>query len=150
MFRMEEFPEVWADACLRDSEGRLMFLSVYGRDGSLMQLLAAFELGRQSERGVDCIYLVGQEGERHRVDIADAKRLEVADQLQKVAGSERIPVSDGKLTVVLEYPQPASGGELSPQERRTADRILAYILPRLTRELARSKSLTVTQRPRPR
>lgn len=76
MFRIEEFPEVWADACLRDSEGRLMFLSVYGRDGSLMQLLAAFELGRQSERGVDRIYLVGQEGERHRVEIADAKRLD--------------------------------------------------------------------------
>lgn len=76
MFRIEEFPEVWTDACLRDSEGRLMFLSVYGRDGSLMQLLAAFELGSQSERGVDRIYLVGQEGERHRVDIADAKRLD--------------------------------------------------------------------------
>lgn len=74
MFRIEEFPETWADACLRDSEGRLMFLSVYGRDGSLMQMLAAFELG-QSERGVDRIYLVDQEGERHRADIGDAKRL---------------------------------------------------------------------------
>lgn len=74
MFRIEEFPEVWADACLRDSEGRLMFLSVYGRDGSLMQMLAAFELGL-SERGVDRIYLVDQEGERHRADVGDAKRL---------------------------------------------------------------------------
>jgi hypothetical protein len=69
--------------------------------------------------------------------------------MAEVAGP-RIPASDNKLTVVLEYPEPSSGGELSPQERRTADRILAYILPRLTRELARSKSLTVTQRPRAR
>lgn len=80
---------------------------------------------------------------------ADLERLDAADRMAEVAGP-RIPASDNKLTVVLEYPEPSSGGELSPQERRTADRILAYILPRLTRELARSKSLTVTQRPRAR
>ena len=94
--------------------------------------------------------LAEEERERAAQRAADLKRLEVADKLQEVAGAARIPVSDNKLTVVLEYPEPSSGGELSPQERRTADRILAYILPRLTRELARSKSLTVTQRPRAR
>lgn len=45
LYQIEEFSDIWADACLRDSEGRLMFLSVYGRDGVLMQMLAAFELG---------------------------------------------------------------------------------------------------------
>lgn len=74
MYQVEEFPEIWADACLRDSDGRLMFLSVYGRDGSLMQLLAAIELGA-SQRGVDSFHLIGDGGHRHRVDVGDAKRL---------------------------------------------------------------------------
>ncbi len=75
LYQIEEFSDIWADACLRDSEGRLMFLSVYGRDGVLMQMLAAFELGA-SQRGVNQIHLVGTDGERHRVDVGDVKRLE--------------------------------------------------------------------------
>ena len=63
MYRIEEFPEVWADACLRDSEGRFMFLSLYGRDGSLMQLLAAMDLG-PAERGVQRFHLVDQDDTR--------------------------------------------------------------------------------------
>ena len=75
LYQIEEFSDIWADACLRDSEGRLMFLSVYGRDGVLMQMLAAFELGA-SQRGVNQIHLVGRDGERHRVDVGDVKRLD--------------------------------------------------------------------------
>lgn len=74
VYRIEEFPEIWADACLRDSEGRFMFLSLYGRDGSLMQLLAAMELGT-SERGVQSFHLVATDGERHRVDVGGTERL---------------------------------------------------------------------------
>ena len=74
MYRIEEFPDVWADACLRDSEGDLMFLSAYGRDGALMQMLAAFELS-SSERGTDHIHLVGKDGQRHRADIGATSRL---------------------------------------------------------------------------
>lgn len=75
MFQIEEFPDLWADACLRDSEGQLMFLSVYGRDGSLMQMLAAIDLGRSAEKGVDSLHLVDQAGSRHLVFMGDAKRL---------------------------------------------------------------------------
>ena len=74
MYRIEEFPEVWADACLRDSEGRFMFLSLYGRDGSLMQLLAAMDLG-PAERGVQRFHLVDQDGTRHLVDVGSSERL---------------------------------------------------------------------------
>lgn len=38
MYQVEEFPEVWADACIRESDGRFLLISLYGRDGSLMQL----------------------------------------------------------------------------------------------------------------
>ena len=61
MYRIEEFPEVWADACLRDGEGRFMFLSIFGRDVSLMQLLAAIELGSDSS-GVKRFHLLSPDG----------------------------------------------------------------------------------------
>ncbi|MCL1962056.1 MAG: hypothetical protein FWG56_09865 [Desulfovibrionaceae bacterium] len=74
LYRIEEYPEIWADACLRDSEGRFMFLSLYGRDGSLMQFLAAMELG-ESERGVQRFHLQAADGQRHLVDVGGAQRL---------------------------------------------------------------------------
>ena len=74
MYRIEEFPEIWADACLRDSEGRFMFLSLYGRDGSLMQLMAAMDLG-PAERGVQRFHLIDQSGNRQLVDVGSSDRL---------------------------------------------------------------------------
>ncbi|WP_172401049.1 hypothetical protein [Alcaligenes faecalis] len=47
MYQVEEFPEVWADACIRESDGRFLFVSLYGRDGSLMQSMAAMQLGNK-------------------------------------------------------------------------------------------------------
>ena len=140
-----------------DSAGK-EFDELHERRTQLQQrfsLLGASQIEQllQAERDLDQKRKARQEKEareREAQRTADLERLGVADKLQQAAGGARIPVSDNKLTVVLEYPQPASGGELSPQERRAADRILAYILPRLTRELARSKSITVTKRPSPR
>ena len=60
MYYVEEFPEVWADACVRDSEGRFLFLSVFGRDGSLMQFIAAMEL-EGKERGVSRFNLIDKD-----------------------------------------------------------------------------------------
>jgi hypothetical protein len=74
MYRIEEFSEIWADACLRSSEGRLMFLSYYGRDSSVMQFLAALELGR-TERGLNRFHLVDEQGQRHPVDVDGTDRL---------------------------------------------------------------------------
>lgn len=75
MYRIEEFPEVWVDACLRSSEGRLMFLSAYGRDGSLMQLMAALDLGGAERGGADRFHLVNSQGARHPVDVNGTSRL---------------------------------------------------------------------------
>ena len=73
LYTIEEFPDIYCDACLRDSEGKLMFLSVYGRDGVLMQMLSALELGAPT--GVTAMHLVNPEGARHTVLIGDTKRL---------------------------------------------------------------------------
>ncbi|MFZ7310975.1 hypothetical protein [Comamonas jiangduensis] len=74
MFKVVEFPDVWADACIRDSDGRFMFLSVYGRDVSLMQFLAAMELAGK-ERGINRFTLVGSDERKHSVDVAGTDRL---------------------------------------------------------------------------
>jgi hypothetical protein len=44
MFRIREFGDVFADACVRDPAGQLMFISCYGRDGALQQFFASFAL----------------------------------------------------------------------------------------------------------
>ena len=74
MYRIEELSEIWVDACLRNSDGRLMFLSYFGRDGSVMQFLATLELGR-TERGLNRFHLVGPDGQRHPVDVEGTERL---------------------------------------------------------------------------
>lgn len=74
MYNVEEFPEVWADACVRDSEGRFLFLSVFGRDGSLMQFIAAMEL-EGKERGVSRFNLIDKDKRRHMIEVGGTDRL---------------------------------------------------------------------------
>lgn len=45
LFRLRELSDLFVDACLRDPErGELLFLSIYGRDGSLQQFFSALTL----------------------------------------------------------------------------------------------------------
>ena len=74
MYQIEEFPEVWVDACSRDAEGRFLFLSMYGRDGSLMQCMAAMQLGAK-EGGVQRFHLLGEDGVRQQAEVGGADRL---------------------------------------------------------------------------
>lgn len=74
MYRVLEFGEVLADACLRDTGGRVLFLSVYGRDGALMQFLSALSLPVH-QQGLSHFHLVDAEGRQHFCDVAGADRL---------------------------------------------------------------------------
>lgn len=97
LFRIAEFPEVFADACLRDSAGVLRFISLYGRDGSLMQFHAALQLGHK-DGGVSRFELVDAgDGRRHRVEVG------AVDRLAKFAG--RLPRQNvfGPLSQVWVY-----------------------------------------------
>lgn len=73
-FQVQEFPEIWADACLRDSEGRFLFLSLFGRDNAILQFMAAMELPR-AEQGIDRFMLVDAAGREHTVDVGGTDRL---------------------------------------------------------------------------
>lgn len=73
-FKVQQFPEIWVDACLRDSEGRFLFLSLFGRDNAVLQFMAAMELPR-AEQGIDRFVLVDVAGREHPVDVGGADRL---------------------------------------------------------------------------
>ncbi|MBL8485352.1 MAG: hypothetical protein JNJ60_24360 [Rhodocyclaceae bacterium] len=79
---------MFADACLADDEGRLMFISVYGRDGAIQHFLSALALPRD-EGGLPSLTLVQPQAEtsrRHRPTV-----LEVGDHKRLTKYSGRLP-----------------------------------------------------------
>ncbi len=75
MYQLVEVSDVYADACVRDDSGNLLFASLYGRDGALLQLFSALSLKRD-EGGFDQFTLVDDAGERHRIHVPDVNRLD--------------------------------------------------------------------------
>lgn len=75
LFKLRELSDLFADACVRDEAGQLMFLSLYGRDTAIQQLLAAFTL-KVNEGGFDSFHLQDPAGESHLVHVGNADRLE--------------------------------------------------------------------------
>lgn len=75
LFKILEISDLYADACIRDTSGELVFLSLYGRDTAINQLLAAFQLGDR-EGGFSSIRLLDEEsGVQHRVSVRRAESL---------------------------------------------------------------------------
>ncbi|MDR0458504.1 MAG: hypothetical protein LBH10_05710 [Burkholderiaceae bacterium] len=74
LYRISEFPELFADACLRGSDGTLKFISFYGRDGSVMQFIAALELGPR-DGGVTRFHLSDEDGGEHLVETGSSAHL---------------------------------------------------------------------------
>ncbi len=75
LFKLKELSDLYADACVRDESGQLMFLSLYGRDTAIQQLLAAFTL-KVTEGGLSAFHLQDPKGQAHVVYVGNAERLE--------------------------------------------------------------------------
>ncbi|MBX3671302.1 MAG: hypothetical protein KF778_23140 [Rhodocyclaceae bacterium] len=79
-YSIEGVADVFADACLADDDGRLMFISVYGRDGAIQHFISALALPRD-EGGLATITLARPQTEpasQRRLpafDVGDHKRL---------------------------------------------------------------------------
>jgi len=86
MFRIKEVADVFVDACVRDEEGRLLFLSCFGRDTAIQQLFAAFYL-KPTEGGLEVFHLAEPSAGAHTA--GEAVRVRSAEGLQKLAG--RLP-----------------------------------------------------------
>ena len=75
LYRIKELADLYADACVRNEAGQLLFLSVFGRDTSVQQLLASFALGAK-EGGLTQFKLQAAGVADQLVLIGDAGRLE--------------------------------------------------------------------------
>ena len=75
LFKLKELSDLYADACVRDESGQLMFLSLYGRDTAIQQLLAAFTL-KVTEGGLSAFHLQDPDGQAQVVHVGNADRLE--------------------------------------------------------------------------
>ena len=75
LFKLKELSDLYADACVRDESGQLMFLSLYGRDTAIQQLLAAFTL-KVTEGGLSAFHLQDPDGQAQVVYVGNTDRLE--------------------------------------------------------------------------
>jgi len=80
LYAIERCTDTFVDACLRDEGGRLLLLSVYGRDTAIRELQARIHLGSQHQDGLGEMILkpVEEVGNRspQRVTIGNAKELD--------------------------------------------------------------------------
>lgn len=61
LYRIDECPDVMADACVGDDQGNLIFLSIWARDTAVQQFLAHLTLGRD-EQGMDQSHIITDQG----------------------------------------------------------------------------------------
>lgn len=75
LLSVREFADVYVDAAVRDTDGELLFLSLFGRDAMLLQLLAALTLP-VTQGGQNRLTLIGDGNQRHSIAVTHADRLE--------------------------------------------------------------------------
>ena len=75
LYRIDECPDVMADACVGDDQGNLIFLSIWARDTAVQQFLARLTLGRD-EQGLDQFHVITNQGGSVPVFIGNVDRLE--------------------------------------------------------------------------
>ncbi|TAG49773.1 MAG: antirestriction protein [Betaproteobacteria bacterium] len=81
LFSLLDFSDVYADACVCNHSGEIIFLSIYGREAGLHQLTAAFHLPA-SAGGVTQLRIAEPQSDAkssqriHAVAVGDARRLE--------------------------------------------------------------------------
>ncbi|CAM5214843.1 MULTISPECIES: hypothetical protein [Alcaligenaceae] len=75
LYRIDECPDVMADACVGDDQGDLIFVSIWARDTAVQQFLACLTLG-QSEQGLDQFHIITDQGDSVPVFIGNVDRLE--------------------------------------------------------------------------
>ena len=79
MYQIQQVSDVFVDACVRNESGQLMFLSAFGRDTAIKELMARMELGAGDNHSLAELTLKGtcdHAGESHAVMVGDPKRLD--------------------------------------------------------------------------
>jgi hypothetical protein len=79
MYQIQQVSDVFVDACVRNEAGQLMFLSAFGRDTAVKELMARMELSLSDNHSLSELTLKGtcdHAGESHAVMVGDPKRLD--------------------------------------------------------------------------
>ncbi len=75
LYRIEECPDLMADGCVCDENGRLVFLSLWGRDTAVQEFLARLTLGADPQ-GLDQFHLVTEQDSSLPVFVGNVEMLE--------------------------------------------------------------------------
>ncbi len=75
LYRIDECPDLMADACVGDDQGYLIFLSIWARDTAVQEFLARLTLGRD-EQGLDQFHVITPEGGSLPLFVGNVERLE--------------------------------------------------------------------------
>ncbi|MDR3214556.1 MAG: hypothetical protein LBT71_11655 [Azoarcus sp.] len=75
LYRIDECPDLMADACVGDEHGTLVFLSLWARDTAVQEFLARLTLGRD-EQGLEQFHLVTGADASFQVFVGNVERLE--------------------------------------------------------------------------
>ncbi len=76
LYRILECPDLMSDACLCEDDGTLVFLSTWGRDTAIQELLARLTLGEGEERRLTALQLIDTSDFMTPVDVGAVERLE--------------------------------------------------------------------------
>lgn len=75
LYRIDECPDLMADACVGDDQGNLVFLSIWARDTAVQEFLARLTLGRD-EQGLEQFHIITAEGGSLPLFVGNVDRLE--------------------------------------------------------------------------
>ncbi len=75
LYRIDECPDLMADACISDESGHLVFLSVWARDTAIQQFIARLTLGTK-EDGLDQFHVLTEQGHALPVFVGNVDSLE--------------------------------------------------------------------------
>ena len=75
LYRIDECPDLMADACVCGEQGDLIFLSIWARDTAIQQFLARLTLGRDQD-GLDQFHLITEQGSSVPAFVGSVDRLE--------------------------------------------------------------------------
>ncbi len=75
LYRIDECPDLMADAYVGDEHGNLVFLSLWARDTAVQEFLARLTLARD-EQGLDQFHVVHEQGSAIPVFVGDVENLE--------------------------------------------------------------------------
>ena len=75
LYRIDECPDLMADACISDEDGQLVFLSLWARDTAIQQFIARLTLGPK-ENGLDQFHILTERGYALPVFIGNVDNLQ--------------------------------------------------------------------------